>query len=122
MKTNKILQFHALSLLVMVLFLGGFGGYKAYAQTTPEANPNTTEQTIASKESSNIGLALLGGGIAFGLAALGAGIAVGNASSAAIGAISEKPSMFGQALVFVALGEGIMIIGFVMAFILMNRV
>ncbi len=61
---------------------------------------------------------VLGAGIAFGLAALGAGVAVGYAGSAAIAAIAEKPNLFGRALVFVVLGEGIAIYGFVIVFIL----
>ncbi|MHB1908783.1 MAG: ATP synthase subunit C [Nitrososphaerales archaeon] len=61
---------------------------------------------------------VLGAGIGFGLAALGAGIAVGYAGSAAIAAIAEKPNLFGRALVFVVLGEGIAIYGFVIVFIL----
>ncbi|HXQ92877.1 MAG TPA: ATP synthase subunit C [Nitrososphaerales archaeon] len=57
-------------------------------------------------------------GIGFGLAALGAGVAVGYSGSAAIAAIAEKPNLFGRALIFVVLGEGIAIYGFVIVFIL----
>jgi V/A-type H+-transporting ATPase subunit K len=57
-------------------------------------------------------------GLAFGLAALGGGVAVGYAGSAAIAAIAEKPNLFGRAIIFVALGEGIAIYGFVIVFIL----
>jgi F0F1-type ATP synthase membrane subunit c/vacuolar-type H+-ATPase subunit K len=57
-------------------------------------------------------------GLGFGLAALGAGVAVGYAGSAAIAAIAEKPNLFGRALIFVVLGEGIAIYGFVIVFIL----
>ena len=60
----------------------------------------------------------LGRGIGFGLAALGAGVAVGYSGSAAIAAIAEKPNLFGRALIFVVLGEGIAIYGFVIVFIL----
>ena len=64
------------------------------------------------------GETIIGAGIGFGLAALGAGVAVGYAGSAAIAAIAEKPNLFGRALVFVVLGEGIAIYGFVIVFIL----
>jgi|SRR5579872_4542004 len=57
-------------------------------------------------------------GLGFGLAALGAGVAVGYSGSAAIAAIAEKPNLFGRALIFVVLGEGIAIYGFVIVFIL----
>jgi V/A-type H+-transporting ATPase subunit K len=109
--------------VVMGLLLGFATLNKLNAQSADEAT-NIENATVAStnnQSSSNLGLGILGAGIAFGLAALGAGAAVGNASSAAIGAISEKPEMFGRSLIFVALGEGIMIIGFAMAFILLGR-
>ncbi len=60
------------------------------------------------------GLAL-GAGLAIGLAGLGAGIGLGNAASAAIGAISERPEVFGRTIIFAALIEGIAIFGFVVA-------
>lgn len=64
-------------------------------------------------------MGLLGAGIAFGLAALGAGIAIASVGAAALGVISEKPKMLGQAFIFVALGEGVVIMGFAMAFVIM---
>ena len=44
---------------------------------------------------------------------LGAGYAVGKVGSAALGAASERPEIMGRALLFVALGEGIGILGLV---------
>ena len=64
------------------------------------------------------GSQFLAAAIAFGLAAFGAGIGVGTSGSAAIAAIAEKPNLFGRALIFVVLGEGIAIYGFVVVFIL----
>ena len=49
---------------------------------------------------------------------LGAAYAVAHVGSAAIGAASEKPEMMGRSLVFVALGEGLAIIGLIVAIML----
>src|ERR1019366_9378710 len=46
---------------------------------------------------------------------VGAGIAVAYTGSAALAAISEKPELFGRAMVFVGLSEGIAIYGLVVA-------
>jgi hypothetical protein len=42
-----------------------------------------------------------------GLAALGAGYAVAQVGTAALGALAEKPELFGRVLVMVGLAEGI---------------
>jgi len=51
---------------------------------------------------------------------LGAGYAVGKVGSAALGAASERPEIMGRALLFVALGEGIGILGLVGGVLLMG--
>jgi len=63
---------------------------------------------------------LIAAAVTFGFGAIAAGIAVGNVGSAAMGAIGEKPEIAGQALLFVALGEGIMLFGFVLAFLILG--
>ena len=53
-----------------------------------------------------------------GLAGVGAALALGTASSAAIGAIAERPEVFGRTIIFIAFIEGIGVFGFVIAFML----
>lgn len=65
--------------------------------------------------------ALFGAAIAVAGSSLGAAIAVAYTGAAAIAAISEKPEMFGRALVIVGLAEGIAIYGLVIAIMLMNQ-
>ena len=60
--------------------------------------------------------------IAFGLGALGAGIAISHVGAAAMGAVAEKPEIAGQALIFVALAEGIVVFGFITALMILNKV
>jgi len=58
--------------------------------------------------------------IATGVSALGAGIAVASVGAAAVGALAEKPELFGRALVLVGLAEGIAIYGLIVAIIILN--
>jgi len=52
---------------------------------------------------------------------LGAGYAVARIGSAAIGAIAEKPELLPRAILFVALGEGLAVLGFAFAMMLLNK-
>jgi V/A-type H+-transporting ATPase subunit K len=65
--------------------------------------------------------ALLGAAIAVAGSAIGAAIAVAYTGAAALAAISEKPEMFGRAMVIVGLAEGIAIYGLVVAVILIGQ-
>jgi V/A-type H+-transporting ATPase subunit K len=64
---------------------------------------------------------LMGAALAVGLASIGAAIAVAYTGSAALAAISEKPELFGRAMVFVGLAEGIAIYGLIVAVILLGK-
>jgi V/A-type H+-transporting ATPase subunit K len=55
------------------------------------------------------------------LAALGAGYAVAKVGAAAIGALAEKPELFGRLLIFVGLAEGIAIYGLIVSILILNR-
>lgn len=87
--------------------------------TSVVAHP-TAVQEPALDESSGLAIfgAALGAGIAMGLAGIGAALALGTASSAAIGAIAERPEVFGRTIIFIAFIEGIGVFGFVIAFML----
>lgn len=56
-----------------------------------------------------------------GLAALGAGYAVAQVGTAALGALAEKPELFGRVLVMVGLAEGIAIYGLIVAILILNQ-
>jgi V/A-type H+-transporting ATPase subunit K len=60
--------------------------------------------------------------LATGLSSLGAGFAVASVGSAAIGALAEKPELFGRALIMVGLAEGIAIYGLIVSILILNRV
>lgn len=77
---------------------------------TAPANPDVTKY------------ALIAAAAAFGLGAIGAGIAISHVGAAAMGAVAEKPQIAGQALLFVALAEGIVIFGFITALMILGKI
>src|SRR3712207_1504359 len=91
------------------------GENKTFAQT------EGTAATPAAGGSQAAGMKYIGAGIAFGLAALGAGVAIGGVGAAGLAAITEKPELSSQALVFTALGEAIAIYGIVVAIIILGQ-
>jgi V/A-type H+/Na+-transporting ATPase subunit K len=78
-------------------------------------------QAAAAGTTSSSGSAFIGAGIAIAGSAIGAGIAVAYTGAAALAAISEKPEMFGRAMVIVGLAEGIAIYGLVIAVVLIGK-
>ncbi len=65
--------------------------------------------------------ALLGAGIAIAGSTIGAAIAVAYTGAAALAAMTEKPEIFGRAMVIVGLAEGIAIYGLVIALLLIGK-
>jgi len=76
--------------------------------------------TVAAS-SPSAGMAMLGAAIAVAGSSIGAAIAVAYTGAAAIAAMSERPELFGRAMVIVGLAEGIAIYGLVVAIILLGR-
>jgi len=85
------------------------------------ANPSAAATAGTSASKGFGGQALIGAGIAVAGASIGSGLAVAYTGSAALAAMSERPEMFGRAMVFVGLAEGIAIYGLVVAIILIGK-
>jgi V/A-type H+-transporting ATPase subunit K len=118
--------FWSIAILLIAFFMTGIPVVtKAIGQTNESASGGAnTEKTNVAAQTATGGnaLGLIAAGLAFGLGALGAGIAIGNIGAAAMGAISEKPEIAGNALIFIALAEGLMVFGFIIAFIILGKV
>jgi V/A-type H+-transporting ATPase subunit K len=106
----------ALAVLTLVLALGATallfaapGAHAAGAATASGISPEAW------------GLGLTAAALATALAALGAGFAVAKVGTAAIGALAEKPELFGRLLIFVGLAEGIAIYGLIVSILILNR-
>lgn len=67
------------------------------------------------------GSALIAAAIAVAGSSLGAAFAVAYTGSAALAAMSERPEIFGRAMVVVGLAEGIAIYGLIIAIILIGK-
>lgn len=65
--------------------------------------------------------ALIAATAAFGLGALAAGYAIAHVGSAAMGAVAEKPEIASQALIFIALAEGLVVFGFITALMILGK-
>lgn len=85
----------------------------------PSALAASTTATAPTPDALSWGL--VGAALATGLSALGAGIAVGKVGTAAVGALAEKPELFGRLLIFVGLAEGIAIYGLIVSILILNR-
>ncbi len=85
------------------------------------ADPGTAVQTVAAATSPANGSALIGAAIAVAGSSIGAAIAVAYTGSAALAAMSERPELFGRAMVIVGLAEGIAIYGLIVAVILIGK-
>lgn len=67
------------------------------------------------------GMGLLAAAIATAVSSAGAGFAVAKVGTAAVGALAEKPELFGRLLIFVGLAEGIAIYGLIVSILVLNR-
>lgn len=109
------------SLIVLVALMVIFG-----AVTTLGASAQTTAadaaKSISAEQATVQKFGLLAAAIAFGFGALGAGFAIANVGAAAMGAIGEKPEIASQALIFIALAEGLVVFGFITALMILGKI
>jgi V/A-type H+/Na+-transporting ATPase subunit K len=75
----------------------------------------------AAAATSGNGAALIGAAVAVAGSTIGAGIAVAYTGAAALAAMSERPELFGRAMVVVGLAEGIAIYGLIIGIILIGK-
>ncbi len=60
--------------------------------------------------------------LAIAVSVLGAAYAVGRIGSAAMGAAAEKPELLTRSILFVALAEGLAVLGFAIAMMLLQKI
>jgi len=108
-----LLMVGAVVLLVAALTAG-----PAAAGTATAAGVKIAAGTAATSVN---GSALLGAAIAVAGSTIGAGIAVAYAGAAALAVMSERPELFGRAMVIVGLAEGIAIYGLIIGIILIGK-
>ncbi|MEN6578199.1 MAG: ATP synthase subunit C [Phycisphaerales bacterium] len=111
--TQSIVMLATIMAIVATVFCASAFGESS--QATEAAQP-----VVKSPE--NVKWGLIAASVAFGLGAIGAGIAISHVGAAAMGAVAEKPQIAGQALIFVALAEGLVVFGFITALMILGKV
>ncbi len=101
------------AVLISALWLGSAVLAAEGGSGTGPADSNSVYRTVG-----------LGAAAAFAVAVsiLGAGYAVGRIGSAALGAAAEKPELLTRSILFVALAEGLAVLGFAIAMMLLQRI
>ena len=104
----------------VILAIGGL----ALLAVALNADPAVAQATVAAQDaasSESTWAALLGASIAVAGSSIGAAIAVAYTGAAALATLSERPELFGRAMVIVGLAEGIAIYGLIIAVILIGK-
>jgi V/A-type H+-transporting ATPase subunit K len=115
---NKILLSLVVLFAVFIMF-GLISATKVVAQEQPVAQ----EAQVISPEKAEISkFGLIAAAVAFGFGAIAAGLAIANVGAAAMGAVAEKPEIASQALIFIALAEGLAVFGFITALMILGKV
>lgn len=103
------------ALMAFMIVFGAIAAPNLYAQ----ASHNTT---VSPEQAKVQQFGLIAAAMAFGLGAIGAGIAIANVGAAAMGAIGERPEIASQALIFIALAEGLVVFGFITALMILGKI
>jgi V/A-type H+/Na+-transporting ATPase subunit K len=111
--TQSIVMLATVMAIITVVFCSSAFGQTHQAQETHQ---------VAARAPENVKYGLISAAAAFGLGAIGAGIAISYVGAAAMGAVAEKPQIAGQALIFVALAEGLVVFGFITALMILGKV
>ena len=120
---SQVIAFAAVAVLTFAIPMVA-SATTAAEDATPATTAAAAEETTAGTQDNNFqnGMGLLAAGFVTAISGIGGGIAVAAAAPAAIGATSEDPKVFGKALIFVALGEGIALYGLLISILILNKV
>jgi len=113
--TQSIIALFTVMAIVGTLFCAN-----AFAGTSQDGE--SVESDISLTKAGVMKYGLIAAAVAFGLGAIGAGIAISHVGAAAMGAVAEKPQIAGQALIFVALAEGLVVFGFITALMILGKI
>jgi|SRR4030042_594059 len=107
-------------LFTVMAIIGTLFCASAFAGTSTDGKSVESEMSLTKAGVMKYGL--IAASVAFGLGAIGAGIAISHVGAAAMGAVAEKPEIAGQALIFVALAEGLVVFGFITALMILGKI
>ncbi|MEA3227404.1 MAG: ATP synthase subunit C [Planctomycetota bacterium] len=111
---SVVVLFTVMAIVGTVFCTSAFAG-ASHDEEAVEADMSSTKAEVMK-------YGLIAASVAFGLGAIGAGIAISHVGAAAMGAVAEKPEIAGQALIFVALAEGLVVFGFITALMILGKI
>ena len=111
MNRNTILYVLA-AMLYALLATPAVSATSHETETTADGD---NENTVDASKNTAYGYMAIGAGLAIGLAGIGTGIAQSHTGAAAVGAVAEDRSNFANSLIFIAIPETVVILGFVIA-------
>jgi V/A-type H+-transporting ATPase subunit K len=108
--------------IIMKLFAGAVIGWLALVSPVSAQEGDAKPSTVSVVEKNRtVGLAAAAA-LAVAISILGASYAVGRIGAAACGALLEKPELFGRCILFLALAEGLAVLGFAIAMMLIQKI
>lgn len=119
-KLKRNIKQSVIVLFTLMAIISSLFSVSTFAQ---EGHEDETEIVSMNKNKADVmKFGLIAAALAFGLGALGAGMAISHVGAAAMGAVAEKPEIAGQALIFVALAEGLVVFGFITALMILGKI
>lgn len=107
----------AVLMLVSTAVLAGVGSLLLWLPQALAAAPGNGGPALAPEVLQG---GYLAAALATGLSSLGAAYAVANVGAAAVGALTEKPELFGRLIILIGLSEGIAIYGLIISVLILN--
>jgi len=105
-----------------IFAVSAFNADPAAAATTAEFAQTDDTESATPVDDVDTGAAFLAAAIAVAASVVGGGVAVAYTGSAALATVSERPELFGRAMVVVGLAEGIAIYGLIVAVLILAKV
>lgn len=102
-----------------LVLLAGTAADAANPAALAEAAGSSTPSIAPALQAIGLGLA---SALAVGISVVGASLAMGRIGSAALGAAAEKPELLMRSLLFMALAEGLGVLGFAVAILLLQKI
>lgn len=119
---SMIAVFTVMAIVGTLFCASAFAGEAPHEEETIEQEMTQAQADVMKSKADVTKFGLIAAAIAFGLGAIGAGFAISHVGAAAMGAVAEKPEIAGQALIFVALAEGLVVFGFITALMILSKV
>ena len=111
-----------IAVFTLMAIIGTIFCTSVFAESSSDEQTMQSEPEMSTNKADVMKYGLIAAAVAFGLGAIGAGIAISHVGAAAMGAVAEKPQIAGQALIFVALAEGLVVFGFITALMILGKV